>query len=130
MVGLKLLAVMVKCAIWLSAALISVNPHHSIHLVVVQPPGVKIGWSDHAGLQQHILTSLTLAYVGYTVMFQQSPSLLYSSSISQFSSFHLPPSHPNCLRMVFGSGTLLECRQFLFICVIFSKPGRSILSSC
>lgn len=84
-----------KGAIWLSAAVISATLHHCIHLVVVQPPGVKVGWCGHASLQHHILTSLTQAYVGYTVKFQQSPSLLYSWSICQSPSLHLPPSHPD-----------------------------------
>lgn len=92
--GHNLPVVMVKCDIWLSAAVISATPHHCIHLVVVQPPGVKVGWFGHAALQQHILSSLTPAYVGYTVMFQQSPPLLYSSSIylseSIFPSASLP----------------------------------------
>lgn len=64
--------------------------HHYIRLFLVQPPGVKVGWSGHSVLQHHILTGLTWPYVGYTVMLQQSPFTAVSS-ICQSPSLHLPP---------------------------------------
>lgn len=118
-----------KCAIWLSAAGIPATPHHCIHLVLVQPPGVKVGWSGHAALQHHILSSLTQPYVGYTVMLQLSPAHCFipDPSICQSPSLRLPPTPSaytsRCLRMAFGSGSQLDRRQFLFICVILPKPG-------
>lgn len=93
----KLPGLMLSCAIWLSAAVICATRLHCIHLVSVQPPGVKVGWPGHAALQHRIPTSLTLAYVGYTAMFQQSP-LTALFLICHSPSLHLPPSHLQCLR--------------------------------